>query len=183
MKNEHLKHQKIVLRKAMLAKRNEMSQSERERISERICSKLWSYTLEHDIKTIHSYLPMRSEVNVLPLLQKALEKNLTVVAPKTLRKRQLEHLVMTDTHEMESGIFNTYHPKDAEVYVGQYDLIIVAGLAFDQMGYRLGYGGGYYDSFLSQNRNAKKVGVCYPFQLLKKIPIEDHDIKLDLIIN
>ncbi|MEM6700404.1 MAG: 5-formyltetrahydrofolate cyclo-ligase, partial [Bacteroidota bacterium] len=131
----------------------------------------------------HSYLPMRSEVDVLPLLQKALSTGLTVIAPKTLRKRQLQHLVLKDLNELEEGIFNTHHPKNANIYTASYDLILVAGLAFDKTGYRLGYGGGYYDTFLAEHPSAKKIGVCYPFQIVESVPTEEHDLRLDLVIH
>jgi len=179
--NVTIKEQKIHLRKIMLEKRNEMPQQERDVLSGKICSKLWSYILENKIEIIHSYLTMGSEVNVLPLLQKALDHGLKVVVPKTLKKRQMQNLVLTDLKHMETGIFGTYHPKDAEEYRGNYDLIIVAGLAFDERGYRVGYGGGYYDTFLAEQVTAKKVGICYPFQMIEKVPFEEHDVRLDVI--
>jgi 5-formyltetrahydrofolate cyclo-ligase len=116
---------------------------------------------------------------VLPLLQKALDAGLTVVVPKALKKRQMQNLVLHDLKNMEPGIFNTYHPKNSEEYPGEYDLIIVAGLAFDKKGYRVGYGGGYYDTFLAGQPEALKVGVCFPFQMMEEVPLEPHDIKLD----
>lgn len=94
----------------------------------------------------------------------------------------MQNLFLTDLKNMEAGIFNTYHPKDAEEYTGEYDLIIVAGLAFDKRGYRVGYGGGYYDTFLAGQPKALKVGVCFPFQMIAEVPVESHDIKLDEIL-
>lgn len=174
--------EKKAIRERMLEHRNNMPRSKRNALSAIICSKLWELILEHDFKIIHSYLPMGSEVNVMPLLQKALDHGLTVVVPKTLKKRQLQNLILTDLKNMEQGIFNTYHPKDAKEYCGNYDLIIVAGLAFDQRNYRVGYGGGYYDNFLAGQASAMKIGVFFPFQHLEKVPVEAHDVRLDRVI-
>lgn len=170
------------LRQIMLEQRNKMPRKERNAISEKICQQLWSIITGKKIQVIHSYLTMGSEVNILPLLQKALDKNITVVVPKTLKKRQMRNLVLTDLKNMETGIFNTYHPKNAEEYMGNYDLIITAGLAFDKRGFRVGYGGGYYDTFLANQDKAMKVGVCYPFQIVRSVPIEEHDIQLNRVI-
>lgn len=174
--------EKKQIRERMLEQRNQMPRTERNALSESICSQLWNLIIEKDTKVIHSFLPMGSEVNVLPLLQKSLDHGLTVVVPKTLKKRQLQNLVLTDLKNMEPGIFNTYHPKDAEEYHGKYDLIIVAGLAFDNQNFRVGYGGGYYDTFLADQALAMKIGVFFPFQFMEAVPVESHDVRLDQII-
>jgi 5-formyltetrahydrofolate cyclo-ligase len=171
------------IREQMLEQRNKMPRSERNALSEIICAKLWDIILEKNVKVIHSFLPMGSEVNLLPLLQKALDNRLTVVVPKTLKKRQMQNLVLTDLKHMEPGIFNTYHPKDAEEYQGHYDLIIVAGLAFDRRNYRVGYGGGYYDSFLAEQPLPLKLGVFFPFQRMAEVPVEAHDVRLDGVVS
>ena len=180
--NLPIKEQKQHLRKLMLEKRNAMPRRERNALSEKICGQLLDIISKNKMQVIHSYLTMGSEVNVLLLLQKALDAGLTVVVPKTLNKRQMQNLVLHDLKHMEPGIFNTYHPKDSEEYTGEYDLIIVAGLAFDKKGYRVGYGGGYYDTFLAGQSKPLKVGVCFPFQMMEEVPLEPHDIKLDMVV-
>ncbi len=178
-----IKEQKKHFRKTMLQQRDKMSRKERNAHSEKICHQLWEIILEKEVQVVHSYLTMGSEVNVLPLLQKALDAGLTVVVPKTLKKRQMQNLVLTDLKNMEPGVFGTYHPKNAEEYTGNYDLIIVAGLAFGEEGYRVGYGGGYYDTFLAKQDTAFTVGVCYPFQVVARVPVEAHDIRLTKIVS
>ena len=65
-----------------------------------------------------------------------------------------------------------------------FDLIIMPGVAFDKKGNRIGYGGGYYDKYLSKNNiKVKKVALAYEVQISKKYETEDHDIKVDFIIN
>ena len=62
-------------------------------------------------------------------------------------------------------------------------LILVPGLAFDRTGHRLGYGGGYYDSYLKEHPEAKSVGICYSVQMSEEIPLEEHDQLVGLIMN
>ena len=181
-KTDTAQEQKKQLRTIMLQQREEMPRDVRQAHSEKICQQLWDTILDNNAQVIHCYLTMGSEVNIFPLLQKALAAGLTVVVPKALKKRQLQNLVLTDLKNMEPGIFGTYHPKDVEEYSGHYDLIIVAGLAFGPNGYRVGYGGGYYDTFLADHPGARKIGVAFPFQMVDAVPVEAHDIKLDGVV-
>jgi len=61
-------------------------------------------------------------------------------------------------------------------------LVIVPGLVFDIRGYRIGYGGGYYDKFLSRERQHPTVALCYSFQLVDAIPTEEWDVPVDLVL-
>ncbi len=137
---------------------------------------------QHEIKVVHCYLPMGSEVDVLPFIKYVLDHKIVVVCPKTLPNRLLEHRVLKSLDELEEGVMKTFHPKHPTIYTGKYDLIIVPGLAFDLKNYRLGYGGGYYDGFLAQHESALKVGVFYSFQVVDLVPIESHDLALDFVI-
>jgi 5-formyltetrahydrofolate cyclo-ligase len=100
-----------------------------------------------------------------------------------LPARTLENRILTSLQDLETGIKGTQHPALPNIYNGNYDLIIVPGLAFDAQRYRLGYGGGYYDNFLVAQPKAFKVGIFYPFQQVAAVPKEAHDVCLDSIIN
>ena len=63
------------------------------------------------------------------------------------------------------------------------ELIVVPGVAFDSMGNRMGRGRGFYDRLLKSTPHAVKVGVAYGFQLLDEIPVEPHDVKMNLVIH
>lgn len=80
------------------------------------------------------------------------------------------------------GDFNILEPQN-EPYQGDYDLIVVPGVAFDKNGNRLGRGRGYYDRFLCQHQAVTKIGICFDFQLVDEIPTEPTDIKMDEIIS
>ena len=167
----------------MKKRRGTLPAIQREQASKVICDKLWSLIQERNVQVLHSFLPMGSEINILPLLEKALSADITVVAPETLPKRQLKHLVLTNINAIESGLFDTRFPTGGIEYKGPIDLILVPGLAFTASGQRLGYGGGYYDRFLSQHPNSYKVGIAFEFQLIDHLPVEPHDIRLDYIIS
>src|SRR5690606_14944908 len=130
----------------------------------------------------HTYLPMGDEVDHASFIGHCLKRGITVVTSKTLPKRQLQHLVFEGFDKLEKGVYGTLHPMgNAEWKVG-YDLIIVPGLAFDKDGNRVGYGAGYYDSFLAEHPEALKVAVCFPEQLLEYVPSEPFDVRVDKVV-
>lgn len=137
---------------------------------------------ERRFKKIHTYLPMGSEIDFYAAIQYMMENNLMVVCPKTQTKPVFENRILNSLDKLEDGKFGTKYPADSEEYRGEYDLIVVPGLAFDSENYRLGYGGGYYDYFLSKHPHALKVGLFYSFQLIDSISVEAHDIALNMII-
>jgi len=61
------------------------------------------------------------------------------------------------------------------------DAVVLVGLGFDRRGYRLGYGSGYFDRFLAERRLAT-IGLAYDRQLLEELPVEPHDVALDVIV-
>lgn len=80
------------------------------------------------------------------------------------------------------GDFNILEPQNVP-YQGDFELIIVPGVAFDRNGNRLGRGRGYYDRFLSKHIDVKRIGICFDFQLVNEVPAEPFDIRMDEIIS
>lgn len=174
--------EKKLIREKMLALRAGLLPSDKQRYDHSICEQLLLLVEETGAIRVHTYLPMGDEVDIFPFIGAMLEKGLTVVAPKSLKGRRLEHLVLHSLSELEAGIYGTSHPASGLVYEGSYDLFIVPGLAFDRHGNRIGYGAGYYDGFLGNQSSGQKVGVCYPFQLLEELPSEPHDVRMDRVL-
>ena len=174
--------QKKALRKQMQARRAALPTAGKAAYDQWICQALWQKIEKQGYRSVHCYLPMGTEINIFPLIKKMLEKGLTVVAPKTLPKSRLQHLVLHSLEELENGVFGTVYPAGGQEFGGNYDMIIVPGLAFDRLNYRLGYGGGYYDTFLRNYPSATKIGIGYPFQEIENLPVEAHDIQLDEVL-
>mgnify|MGYP001953826911 CR=1 FL=1 len=147
-----------------------------------ICKQLEQLVKDKKAKVVHAYIPMGTEIDIRPFLEKMLAENIKIITPKTLPKRQLKNLELQALNNLEKGVFGTSYPANSSEYVGDYDLIIVPGLAFDDHNFRLGYGGGYYDTFLEQHPKAFKIGIFYPFQKVAKVPTEVHDVCLDVIL-
>jgi 5-formyltetrahydrofolate cyclo-ligase len=174
--------QKNALRKKMYKKRARNKSDFKKKYDLWICSQLEQLVKEKNVKTIHAYLPMGTEIDIRPFIQKSLDQDIKIISPKTLPKRQLENLELHSLNDVEKGVFGTTYPANSTIYSGEYDLVIVPGLAFDNQNYRLGYGGGYYDTFLEQHPTAFKVGIFYPFQEIETVPKETHDVSLNTVL-
>ena len=173
--------EKKELRKVMLSKRSSLDPNQKEQFDKSICTRIAALIDQNNFTRIHTFLPMGDEVNLFPLISMLLSKNCTLICPKSLPKRKMENRILYSLHELENGVFGTKHPANKEAYLGKIDLIIVPGLAFDSSFNRLGYGAGYYDTFLATQQDVLKLGVCYPFQVIDDVPKEAHDVPLDML--
>lgn len=170
------------MRKVMLAARVSIPGDVKEQSDASINRKLQQIISDRNVKRLHCYLPMGAEIDITPTIQFALDRQILVIAPKTLPKRKLENRVLHSLEEVEKGVWGTSHPT-GEAYEGKLDLIIIPGLAYDDQNYRLGYGGGYYDNFLVHHPEAFKLGIFYSKQKVASVPREPHDICLNEIIS
>lgn len=177
-----LQDKKKALRKVMLAERAKLELDYKATCDILISDKLIACVQEQQFQIIHVYLPMNDEIDIRPFITFLLKNRLKVICPKTLKNRKLSHIELKSLGRLNDGLFGTQYPDSDVVYNGPLDLIVVPGLAFDHSNFRLGYGGGYYDEFLAQHPNATKIGIAYPFQIVKTVPIEDHDVQLDQVM-
>ncbi len=174
---------KKTMRQDMLVKRLNVNPDDKKSYDKWICTQLYNFIKDRGAKTVHAYLPMGKEIDITSLLEKLLEEGIKVITPKTLPNRVLENRVLKSLSEIEKGVFGTTHPLAADIYEGPFDVAIVPGLAFDENKYRLGYGGGYYDNFLVNHPETFKAGIFYPFQKVAVVPLESHDLQLDVIFS
>ena len=96
---------------------------------------------------------------------------------------EMKFIYMDDLSKVEKGYANIPEPiADGPVADDPTALVLMPGLAFDPQGHRCGYGGGFYDKFLSAEPNHPTLALCYEFQMLPHLETEDHDIPVDYVI-
>lgn len=144
-----------------------------------IKNKLLDLDIYKESKAIALYFSMKSEVDTKELIKESLLLGKKVLLPRIINKNKMIFIEINDNTEYERNSFGVMEPIGEEYK--DIDLIIVPGVAFDKNNNRLGYGRGYYDKYLS-NKDIYKIGICYSEQLIDKIEVEEHDIKMDLII-
>ena len=95
----------------------------------------------------------------------------------------MEFYCIQNEHDLVSGYMGIMEPSDScEKAKTRDGLFIMPGLAFDYDFHRIGYGGGFYDRYLSEDNTFIKAALAFDFQLLESIPYEEHDLKPDYII-
>ena len=163
------------LRKWARGKRKELNM---ERVSAILTEKLVQTEEYKNSKNIMLFYPLPDEVNLLLLLK---NKTKNFYLPR-IKGDELECCVYKEGDELCESCFHTKEPTCNACNKTNIDMIIVPALAIDENGYRLGYGGGFYDRFLSNFIGIKVC--CIPKEfILETVYPEKHDIKMDLIIS
>ena len=136
-----------------------------------------------NFKNIGGYYPYNYEIDDLDILNFLRKKKINISLPKIRENNQMDFFEWRNKDPLKINKYGIVEPiSTKKIYP---DVIFVPLVAYDNNLNRLGYGGGYYDRYLDKIKNIKKVlkiGLAFSYQKLKKIPINIHDKKLDLII-
>ena len=173
---------KTALRREIREKKRAMSIVEIEARSARLGELFAETDAYRKAKTVYGYLPYNQEVRTVPILERAMRDGKKVAVPKvygdTMRFIYLEDLSRVEKSEM--GIPEPV--ADEPVADDQTALVLMPGLAFDEAGHRIGYGGGFYDKLLNAEPNHPTVALCYDFQMFAHLDTEEFDIPVDLVL-
>ena len=169
------------LRREMLRKRRAMTAEEIEAASAELAARLFAHPLYRAAKTLYVYLSANHEVRTDGVIAQARRDGKRVAVPKVEEKELRFYYLEADTN-LQAGAFGILEPVDAQAADDPTALVLLPGLAFDRAGYRLGYGGGYYDRFLAREPKHPTVALCYGFQLLDRLPTDPHDIPAAAVI-
>ena len=170
------------IKESLLEKRDSLSKQDIIEKSKKIEEKLFNTEQYKKSRTIMFFVSFSSEVNTHDMIKKTLG-NKNVVIPKVIQ-HEIEPSVIIDFDNLvSSGKFGILEPIEVmKIAYKNIDLVLVPGVAFDKEGHRIGYGFGYYDKFLKKVPKAVKIGLCYDFQVVDKIPKEEHDVPVDYIV-
>ncbi len=139
-----------------------------------------------NINIISSFISINSEIDTYELNNYIIKKNRTLCLPVIIKKNN--HLIFkkfTKKSNLVEGFFKIQEPiASSETLIP--DLIFVPCLAFDKLGYRIGYGGGYYDRTFSYLKKIKKkfisVGYAFDDQKVLEVPKDSFDMRLNYVI-
>ena len=173
---------KKTLRKQIRDQKRAMTPEEIQRSSEALGEKFLESALYKQAKTIYGYLPYNQEVRTVPMLERALADGKKVAVPKVYGE-EMRFIYLTDLTQVEIGYAGIPEPiADGPVGDDPTALVLMPGLAFDREGHRIGYGGGFYDKFLAAEPNHPTIALCYAFQMVEELPVEEFDIPVDLVL-
>jgi 5-formyltetrahydrofolate cyclo-ligase len=171
---------KIQLRAKLRERYKQLSREEITEIDKKLIAQLDEHPVFKEAKRIFIYASVANEINTLDLIE-CLYKNGRVVAlPKCEPMGEMKFFKYNG--RLSEGCYRIPEPvSDVILEPGSEDVLIVPGLAFDTMGYRMGQGGGYYDRYLSKH-HCVTIGVCREQFILNHIPKEWNDLPVDYVI-
>lgn len=173
---------KTELRREIRARKRAMTVEEIETRSAKLARLFFASEAYQKAKTIYGYLPYNQEVRTVPMLERALKDGKKVAVPKVYGE-EMKFLYLDDLNAVAKGYAGIPEPiADEPVAQDETALVLMPGLAFDPQGHRIGYGGGFYDKFLAAEPNHPTLALCYEFQMLPKLDVEDHDIPVDTVL-
>jgi len=175
---------KDVLRHEALNRRAALNGEERAQKSDAAIRHLLQMPVFQTAGTVAIYLPLKTELAIDALLQASTQLTQRFVAPRTLADNQMSFHEVTVNSTLERGFGNILEPamNSPVVRSEDIDLFLVPLAACDQRGNRLGFGGGFYDRALV-NQRGFKLGVGFTVQLVERIESEAHDVTLDGFIS
>ena len=179
---------RTALRREKLAERDRLAPELRGDMSRQIRENVVSLNAVAGARHVMLYVGFRSEVETLSLFGMFREKDIVTSAPLTLvKERRLLPYIITDPgRDLRPGYCGIAEPDAVRltpVDPTAIDVVLVPGAVFDGNGGRLGYGGGYYDRFLTHDApRALRIGLAFEMQVVDRVPVLDHDVKMHFLI-
>ena len=172
---------KSELRKQVLQDMKAIPREQKQAMDQALTERFLKHPFYQEAKVIATYLSFPHEFQTQELIEQALRDGKKVLIPKTYPKGRMDFVVY-DPQQLVKTSFGLLEPQgNLEVVdASQIDLIHVPGLAFTTEGYRIGYGGGYYDRYL-EHFSGHTLSTVYPCQIRDFIP-EDHDIPVQEVL-
>ncbi len=176
---------KIKLRRHVKAALDKLTDQQYNEFSKIISEKLLKEDDIKQAKTIAITLSNKPEVDTYSLIENLWLCNKRVVVPKCDPKdRSMQFYELKHFDQLETVYMNLREPipeKTYPVFLNEIDVVIVPGVVYDLKGYRIGFGGGYYDRFLV-NYPGNLISLAFDNQIIDEVPRESHDIPVNIIL-
>lgn len=171
------------LRKELIEQRKNLSSDYRHTADNIIIHKIIESKAYQEAHIIFCFVSMEDEINTKPIIEHALSTGKCVAVPKCIEKGIMHAYQITSFDDLGNGKYGILEPKKhcQLIKASDIDFAIVPCLSCNSEGYRIGYGGGYYDRYLS-NLSCETAVVCYCEMMRENIPVEAFDVKIDILI-
>lgn len=172
------------VRRSLRIDRRAFPNEKRLEYSRQISERLFQSQEYAQAKAIMVYISTRIEVDTSLIVRQALADGKAVAAPRCKSKiHVMDFFVIKSTEDLDDGAYGLSEPREGcELFTAYEDSIcIVPGLSFDTNGQRMGFGGGYYDRFLS-DYSGISCGLCFDEFISDTLPTEETDVAVDMIV-
>ncbi len=182
--------QRTFLRRRILALRSQLTTKERAHLENQLVKRLFTLPALQEYNTFFVYCNYQTEVSTQALIDRLLLMGKTVCVPLVEPKNSaMEAVVLTDPKkELIPGYRGIPEPAPSLIPErilppGRIEVAFIPGSVFDERGNRLGYGGGFYDRFLTHRApQALRMGLAFSCQVIDRIPQQAHDVPMDMVI-
>ena len=174
--------EKKLIRKEIFRRRKEASQEELDIWSDAIIEKVLATDMYKNCETIYTYVAYKREVVTKGLIQQAWKDGKKVAVPR-VEGPVMNFYYITSLDQLENSDMGIPEPKPENPADDEYALMVMPGVAFDRTMNRIGYGGGFYDRYLEEHPNLKRLAIAFEFQFVEgPLPTEPTDICPEMII-
>lgn len=168
------------LRKKLLNKRRGLDTNYRLEKDIMIYNSLMELPVIAEAETVFTYVSTEIEVDTILFIEAMLSFGKTVAVPKCEGK-EMRFIAIDSLADLETGAYGILEPKDGEEITDyKRSACITPALSFDEKGFRMGYGGGYYDRFL-KNYTGTSIGICYE-DFIGEIVTEEYDLPVNIVV-
>ncbi len=154
--------------------------------SQRISDRLLQFCLEQQFSVIHTFLPIlsRGEPDISSFITKSLQEGLRLMVPEVVHgELEMRHHWYRQETDVHDGHWGVSVPKVADLADPSLaEAVLVPMLCVDSSGFRVGYGKGYYDYFLS-SLDAVFVGICFEEEVIEYMPHDPHDVPVHFVVS
>ncbi|MFA1820419.1 5-formyltetrahydrofolate cyclo-ligase [Virgibacillus oceani] len=176
---------KKALRTSAITELKQFSDAEKKVTEEQFLKHLTASNIWNEAKTIGITVSQGFEWDTKPIIEAGWKDNKTVAVPKCAPKeKQLTFYKLEGYNQLEIVYYNLLEPEPEETLMvnkQEIDILIVPGLLFDRHGYRIGFGGGFYDRFLTDFSNTT-ISILHSNQLTEEVPRESFDIPVKYLM-
>jgi 5-formyltetrahydrofolate cyclo-ligase len=183
-----LRQHKEALRKEILSRRGGLDHAEHSRLSHAITARLLNLSEAVRARCVLAYLSFGSEFDTIPFVSALLSRGCALVLPRMDLARHSLTLYRVNDPDAEtlSGVWGIREPdpqRCAVADVADIDAVLVPGVAFTANGWRLGYGGGFYDTLIrGWHHHPPLIGPAFQLQIVEELPLGPNDQPIDVVI-
>lgn len=162
-----------------------MSESQKKQFDKEIADNLIKSNILKNRELVLIYMSTKIEVGTDKIIEYCLNNSIPVAIPRCTASRKMDFYLYNKNTILEKSKFGIFEPPENKQHIiksYKNAVCIVPGLCFDKKGYRLGYGGGFYDTLLCENPYMTSVGICYSCHITEKLPVGKYDKKVNFII-
>ncbi len=172
-------------RKKYIEIRKQLSTESKEKFSAEIQNSFIMSDEYKNAESIFIYVSMKNEVSTTEVINRAIADGKTVAVPISLKNRDMFFVPIKSLDGMVKTKLGVYEPdcgRECEIVPNEKSVLVVPGVAFDEDGHRMGYGGGYYDTYIEKYNVKNTEAFAFECQIHEKIEFEKHDKIMKMII-